>query len=117
MFSTDFSQFFMNFRIFSTFVILITSHWKVVESCATTHFAQNFELYQMAAFKTMSGKSFQKSKNGASRISKKVHGDVIFESFQYTAIDRELRELSKSLFTFDPAIRFHREKSMTKGGL
>ena len=47
---------------------------------------------------------------------KKSHGKVIFEIFQYTAIDRELRELSKSLFTFDPAIRFHREKSMTKGG-
>ena len=58
-----------------------------------------------------------KVKNEASRIFKKVHGEVIFESFQYTAIDRELRELSKSLFTFDPAIRFHREKSMTKGGL
>jgi hypothetical protein len=43
---------------FPTFVILITSHWKAVESRATTHFAQNFQLYQMAAFETMSDKSF-----------------------------------------------------------
>jgi hypothetical protein len=43
---------------FPTFVILITSHWKVVKSCATTHFAQNFQLYQMAAFETMSDNSF-----------------------------------------------------------
>jgi hypothetical protein len=43
---------------FPTFVILITSHWKAVESRATAHFAQNFQLYQMAAFETMSDKSF-----------------------------------------------------------
>jgi hypothetical protein len=53
-----FSRFLMIFRIFSTFAILITSHWKAVESRATTHFAQNFQLYQMAAFETMSDKSF-----------------------------------------------------------
>ncbi len=54
---------------------------------------------------------------GSYAFSKKSHGAVIFESFQYTAIDRGLRELSKSLFTFDPAIGFHRKKPMTKGGL
>jgi hypothetical protein len=43
---------------FPTFVILITSHWKVVESRTATHFAQNFQLYQMAAFETMSDNSF-----------------------------------------------------------
>ncbi len=48
---------------------------------------------------------------------KTSHGEVIFEIFQYTVIDRELRDLSKSLFTFDPAIHFHRKKTMTKGGL
>jgi hypothetical protein len=58
VFSADFPPFLMIFRIFSTFVILTTSHWKAVESRATTHFAQNFQLYQMAAFETMSDKSF-----------------------------------------------------------
>jgi hypothetical protein len=58
VFSADFSRFLMIFWVFSTFVILITSHWKVVESRATTHFAQNFQLYQMAAFETMSDNSF-----------------------------------------------------------
>jgi hypothetical protein len=56
---------------------------------------------------------FLKVKNGVLRIFKKSHGAVIFESFQYTAIDREL---SKSLFTFDPAIRFHRKKTNDKRG-
>jgi len=88
-----------------------------VESRATTHFAQNFQLYQMTAFETMSDKSFLKVKNGVLRIFKKSHSAVIFESFQYIAIDRGLRELSKSLFTFDPTSRFHRKKTMTKGGL
>ena len=47
-------------------------------------------------------------------FSKILCDDVIVESFQYTAIDRELHELSESLFAFDPAIRFHTEKPMTK---
>ena len=53
-----FNRFFTIFHDFSTFVILINSHWKVMESRATTHFAQNFQLYQMAAFETISDNSF-----------------------------------------------------------
>jgi hypothetical protein len=41
-----------------------------VESRTTTHFAQNFQLYQMAAFETMPDKSFQKSKMGSYVFSK-----------------------------------------------
>ena len=117
MFLVDFPQFLMVFVIFFTFDILIISHWKVVESRATTHFAQNFQLYQMDALKMMSDKPFQKSKRVSHAFSKKSAGEVIFKIFQYTAIDRELRELSKSLLTFDSAARFHRKNPMTKGGL
>ena len=88
-----------------------------MESCATTHFAQNFELYQMDALKILSDNLFEKSKMVFYTFLKKSAGEVIFEIFQYTTIDRGLRELSKSLFTFDAEARFHRENLMTKGGL
>src|SRR5579862_4531593 len=50
--------------IFFTFGVLIISYRKVVESRATTHFTQNFELYQMEVLKMKSDKPFQKSKMG-----------------------------------------------------
>ena len=72
VFLADFQQFLMIFATFSTFDILITSYQKVVENRATTHFAQNFELYQMDTSKTMSEKSFQKSKIVSHEFSKNL---------------------------------------------
>ena len=88
-----------------------------MESRATTHFAQNFELYQMDALKILSDNLFEKSKMVFYTFLKKSAGEVIFEIFQYTAIDRGLRELLKSLLTFESGARFHRENPLTKGGL
>ena len=48
---------------------------------------------------------------------KMVHNEVNVESLQHIGIDREPRELSKSLFIFDPNIRFHSKKTIAKGGL
>ena len=41
-----------------------------MESRATTHFAQNFELYQMAGFEMMYDNSLEKSKMGSYAFSK-----------------------------------------------
>ncbi len=58
--------------IFFTFNVLIVSYRNVVERRATTHFTQNFELYQMEVLKTKSDIPFQKSKMGSSVFSKRL---------------------------------------------
>ena len=70
----------------------------------------------MDTLKMLSDKSFDKSKMRSCVFSKTLHSEVTLKSLKYTALDRGLRELSESLFIFDPAIRFHRNKTMTKGG-
>jgi len=78
-----FSQILMIFAIFFTFNVLIISYRNVVERRATTHFAQNFELYQMEVLKTKSDIPFQESKMGSSVFPKRL---LMKSSFKFSNV-------------------------------
>ncbi len=78
-----FSQILMIFAIFFTFNVLIVSYRNVVERRATTHFAQNFELYQMEVLKMKSDIPFQKLKIGSSVFPKRL---LMKSSFKFSNV-------------------------------